>query len=83
MCVGSRSRMRWKPSQGLLGWIFAAFIVTVAVLGPPLSGQSLLPMIELRHDVLMIDREFERWSVPTNESSGKASGRCMMRSTDV
>jgi hypothetical protein len=75
--------MTWKPSQALLGWIFAAFIVTVAVFGPPLTGQSVLPMIELRHDVLMIDREFERWSVPTDESSGKANGRCMMRSTDI
>jgi hypothetical protein len=25
-------------------------------------------MVELRHDVLMIDREFERWTIPTNRS---------------
>jgi hypothetical protein len=27
-------------------------------------------MVELRHNVLMIDREFERWSVRTSKSSG-------------
>jgi hypothetical protein len=25
-------------------------------------------MVELRHDVLMIDREFERWTISTNRS---------------
>ena len=74
MRVRSHSRMRWIPGQALLGWILAAFIVTVAVFGPPLSGQRALPMVELRHDVLMIDREFERWSVRTEESPGTARG---------
>jgi hypothetical protein len=69
MRVGSRWRIGCKPGQALLGWIFATFIVAVAVFGPPLTGQSSLPMVELRHDVLMIDREFERWS-----ASGRTSG---------
>jgi hypothetical protein len=70
MRVGSRGRIGCKPSQALPGWIFATFLVAVAVFGPTLTGQSTRPMVELRHDVLMIDREFERWSVRTNKSSG-------------
>jgi hypothetical protein len=31
-------------------------------------------MIELRYDVLMIDREFERWSVRTYKVSRQTSG---------
>jgi hypothetical protein len=60
MPVESRRRIGRKSGQALFGLIFAMFIVTLAVLGPPLTGQSVVPMIELRHDVLMIDREFER-----------------------
>jgi hypothetical protein len=70
MRVGSRGRIGCKTSHAVLGWIFATFLVTVAVLGPPLAGQSTRPMVELRHNVLMIDREFERWSVRANKSSG-------------
>jgi hypothetical protein len=69
MRVGSRGLSVCKTSHALLGWIFATFLVAVAVLGPPLTGQSARPMVELRHNVLMIDREFERWSVRTNKSS--------------
>jgi hypothetical protein len=70
MRVGSRGRIGCKTSHAVLGWIFATFLVAVAVFGPPLTGQSTRPMVELRHNVLMIDREFERWSVRTNKSSG-------------
>jgi hypothetical protein len=69
MPVGSRGRIGRKTSHAVPGWIFATFLVAVAVLGPPLTGQSARPMVELRHNVLMIDREFERWSVRTNKSS--------------
>lgn len=58
-----------KPIQALLGWIFAAFIVVVAVVGPPLTGQSIPTLIELRHDILMIDHEFERSSLRSSTSS--------------
>ena len=47
-------------AHSTIGWIFAAIIVIVAVLGPPLTGQGIPTLIELRHDILMIDREFER-----------------------
>ena len=69
MRVGSRGRIERKPGHAVPGWIFATFLVAVAVFGPPLTGQSTRPMVELRHNVLMIDREFERWSVRTNKSS--------------
>jgi hypothetical protein len=34
----------------------ATLIVAVALLGPPLTGQRLPTLMELTHDVLMIDR---------------------------
>jgi hypothetical protein len=48
-----------------LCWTLATIIVLAAVCGPPLTGQSIPTMVELRHDVLMIDREFERLTIPT------------------
>ena len=57
-------RAKWrKGAPSLLGWTFAAFVVAVALFGPPLTGQRIPNLIELRHDILMIDREFERWSL--------------------
>jgi hypothetical protein len=55
----------------LLGWTLATMIVLAAVFGPPLTGQSIPTMVEIRHDVLMIDREFERWTLPANRPSGE------------
>jgi hypothetical protein len=71
--MGVESRWR-RPGQAVLGLTFAMFIVTVAVLGPPLTGQGNVAMIELRHDVLMIDREFERGAVLLERSSGPTGG---------
>jgi hypothetical protein len=44
----------------------ATFIVALALLGPPLTGQRVASLMELRHDILMIDREFERSSMRIN-----------------
>jgi hypothetical protein len=38
----------------------------MAVLGPPLTSQGVPGLVEFRHDVLMLDREFERLSVRTD-----------------
>jgi hypothetical protein len=59
------------PIQALFGWILATFIVAVALFGPPLAGQRIPALTELRHDVLMIDREFERWSIRTSVYSAE------------
>lgn len=57
-----------KARRGLVGWILAASLVAVAVFGPPLTGQSIPTLVELRHDILTIDREFERLSMRTRSS---------------
>jgi hypothetical protein len=67
--AGSQSRAIGRFTQALLGWTLATMIVLAAVFGPPLTGQSIHAFIELRHEVLMIDREFERWSIRTKTSS--------------
>jgi hypothetical protein len=40
-----------------------------AILGPPLTGQSIPTVVELRHDVLMIDRELEGLTIQTKTPS--------------
>jgi hypothetical protein len=67
--AGSHSRALGRFTQALLGWTLATMIVSAAVFGPPLTGQSIPALVELRHEVLMIDREFERWTIRTNTSS--------------
>jgi hypothetical protein len=57
------------PVQAVLGWTLAAFIAVVAVLGPPLTGQAVPALVEMRHDVLMIDREFEWPSMRSHTAS--------------
>jgi hypothetical protein len=61
--AGSTRRMGAPAFRTLPGWTLATTIVVVAVIGPPLTGQRVHALIELRQDVLMIDREVERWSV--------------------
>ena len=58
--------VRFSPA--LLGWALTTLIVLAAVFGPTLIVHRLPPLIELRHQVLMIDREFERWTVGTSTS---------------
>jgi hypothetical protein len=48
-----------RSNQALFSWALATIIVLAAVFGPPLTGDSLPALVELRHDVLMIDREFD------------------------
>jgi hypothetical protein len=76
----SRCGTARRPIQALLGWIFAAFIVSVAFFGPPLTGQRIPALLELRHDVLMIDREFERSSIPTNTLPCEPALFCLLAS---
>ena len=69
--AGSHYRAGGSLTRALLGWTIATMIVLIAVFGPPLTRQRIPAMIEIRHDVLMIDREFERWTMPPHTSFGK------------
>src|ERR1700680_2927491 len=46
--------------NAVAGWIVATVLVVLAVFGPPLTGQSIAALVELGHDILTMDREFER-----------------------
>jgi hypothetical protein len=70
--AGSHYRAGGRFNQALVGWTLATMIVLAAVFGPPLTGQSVPTMVELRHDVLMIDREFERWTIADLSSNEPA-----------
>jgi hypothetical protein len=66
--AGSHTRGGVRFSQALLGWALTTLVVLAAVFGPTLIVRRLPPLVELRHQVLMIDREFERWVVLTNRT---------------
>jgi hypothetical protein len=70
--AGSHYRAGGRFTQALVGWTLATMIVLAAVFGPPLTGQSIPTMVEIRHDVLMIDREFERWTITSTSSDAHA-----------
>ena len=60
------------PVRPAVAWIFAALIIFAGVFGPPITGRSMPALVELRHEVLMIDREFERFAW-TGTVSGRTS----------
>jgi membrane protein DedA with SNARE-associated domain len=70
------ARGRHNPGRWALpGWTFAMLLVLVALAGPPLTGQSIPALMELRHDILMIDWEFERLSTRTNTAETRTLGQ--------
>jgi hypothetical protein len=70
---GSQWGVRRRPSRAILGWIVAVSLVAVACFGPPLTGQSMPALLQIRQNILTIDREFERWSIRTNASFNGSS----------
>src|ERR1700710_2132981 len=67
-CAQSNCGPERLVSSALFGWILAMFLVAVAGFSPPLTGQHVPALVELRNDILMMDREFERSSIRTNIS---------------
>jgi len=67
------------PPRPLLGWALATTIVLAALFGPPLIGQSIPALMELRHGILMIDWEFERLSIRTNATETSTLGQGDLR----
>jgi hypothetical protein len=61
----------------------AAVLVALAVIGPPATAQSVAPLIELRHEVLMMDREFERFSMRASPSSAPTGGAVSAELADL
>jgi hypothetical protein len=49
--------------HAIAAWTLAFAVALAAFLGPPVTHQAVAALLELRHDVLMLDREFERVSV--------------------
>ena len=55
--------MRAPARHAVAAWALAAAVALVALLGPPATKQAAAGLIEMRHDVLMLDREFEQLGV--------------------
>src|SRR5579862_7937903 len=64
------ARSHWgagrRRGRDIIGWLVAMSLVLVALVGPPLTGQSIPTLIEMRHNILTIDQEFDRWSTRAN-----------------
>ena len=77
-----RQPLRARSHRAVAGWIVATVLVVLAVFGPPLTGQSIAPLVELRHDILVMDREFERFSIrPAYAINSDGLGRAGSRNT--
>ena len=46
--------------HAVAAWALIAAIALAAILGPPATRETVAGLIALHHDVLMLDREFER-----------------------
>jgi len=53
--------------------------VLAALAGPPFTGQSIPALMEFRHNILMIDWEFERLSIRTNTAETTTLGQDDLR----
>jgi hypothetical protein len=73
--AGLRGRAGAGFTRALVGWNLATAIVLIALSGPPLTGESIPTLVELRHDILMLDREFDRLSIPTTATISSAPGQ--------
>src|SRR5216684_7600102 len=62
-------RMRAPARHVVAAWALAAALALAAVLGPPATGQVVAGLVELRHEVLMLDRELDRVSVRFQSAS--------------
>jgi len=56
-------RMRAPARHAAAAWSLAAALALAAILGPPATRQAAAGLIELRHEVLMLDRELDRLAV--------------------
>ena len=56
-------RMRAPARHAIAAWSLAAALALAAILGPPATRKVVAGLIELRHEVLMLDRELDRLSV--------------------
>jgi hypothetical protein len=55
--------VRAPGRHAIAAWALAVAVALAAFLGPPLTRQAVAALLELRHGVLMLDRELERVSV--------------------
>jgi hypothetical protein len=56
-------RVSAPARHAVAAWALAAALALTAILGPPATRQVVAGVVELRHEVLMLDRELERASV--------------------
>jgi hypothetical protein len=56
---GAAFRCSRRRGKRHLGWMLAISIVGVGVFGPALTDRSIPALVQIRHEVLTLDREFE------------------------
>jgi len=54
----------------IAAWVLAAALALAIVLGPPATRQAAAGLVELRHEILVLDHEFKRVSVRLQSGDG-------------
>ena len=67
---GDLDRMRAPARHVIAAWMLAAALALVIVLGPPATRQAAAGVVELRHELLMLDHQFKRVSVRLKSGDG-------------
>lgn len=62
-CEPKLDGMRAPVRHAVAAWALAAAFALAAVLAPPATREVAASLVELRHEVLMLDRELDRVSV--------------------
>jgi len=66
-------RMRAPARRVVAAWALAAAFALAGVFGPTATGRAVAGLVELRHEVLALDRELDRMSVRFRSASQEAS----------
>lgn len=67
---GNLDRMRAPARHVIAAWVLAAALVLAIVLGPPATRQAAAGVVELRHELLVLDHQFKRVSVRLKSGDG-------------
>jgi hypothetical protein len=67
---GNLDRIRAPARHVIAAWVLTAALALAIVLGPPATRQAAAGLVELRHEILILDHEFKRVSVRLQSGDG-------------
>ena len=67
---GNLDRIRAPARHVIAAWVLAAALALTIFLGPPATRQAAAGLVEMRHELLILDHEFKRVSVHLQSGDG-------------